>query len=919
MSSIRDSRLARNLNRAFRRLAKIGRHPAFSNVLDYVRKLIGRDKTGSSLEPAKFINGASFPLKEFNKNLEDIYYELELLFDEATYRSSRIVESNVILEENVAELRRQLLKIKESNERELLLAGSNFLDAVVIKFADRTYIDDDTTADVNTKSGIVTLPIRAGARRVIPKIAPQSPTEVATPDNDARVLPGSSFPSLFSDTLVGWQVHTMSNTLRVRTNLRQDMKVSRIELYSPDEQVRVDLRLSSDGINFLRPAPSQVIIGGRATFLIEQQLFKFIEFQLTSRQAPETDGIVFTLDKIAMYDEGYKTDAQITTTAISREDAADIKLARVEIDAEVPPSTWIDVEVAPNGGSFVPVEGSIFNFTDSRREDVRRGITAALVEIYTYSTIRGPRAYTPAGALNTGIGYNDVFGIAEADMFGNKTVPTSYDAKSLRLYRSNNWGIDRSSSIETVHTSNTMLMQQGEKRLLYIPVVDEPHQNGATVSPVITTDRTIMTGASVSLFGSADSQVIKVTGTLDYASMDYSGAAGDPPEFDADITIEGTSPRVVRLVDSNPVVTPIPSYIDDYDNVVIEGVGLVKIVGRDDSGRLLLDPTVDITAGTHSCKLQTRDLTTKIVAISGRNITFSVPLRDYERVLISYMSPLDNVTEQLVGPSVRVVSARDNTVAARAGIDYRVQGGELELLRGNALPNNGDSPPLIPLAIEFDYVRTVSSELSYYTYATVPDGPNRIVKIGTPITLQHDEKVVWTDPAGRAVDMHGLTNMVLAPGLHRFSVIGHRAIDDGGKLDQTTALYKLINLQAEDGGYIFDFNSGYISDMTGYPDPMVPTSRFYLERVAKFGNTTHFAWEDNAILFGFDPSAPEDAVTIEPGNTSVLTRADYILSYRFYSATGATSFQVRVNLHREPGEVESRTPIIRGLTVMFTE
>lgn len=918
MSNIRDSRNARNLNRAFRKLAKIGKHPSFAAVLNQLRGLLGRDKTGSVIEPAKFVNGESFPLTDFNKNLEDIKHELDLLFDEATYRSSRVLESNIILEEQVAELKRQILKIREANERELLIASSNFLDALVIRFADREYVSDDTTANVDTTAGIVTLPQRAGARRVVPSKPPTSPLELETQDDDAQVLPGSSFKSLFSDVLVGWQVRTTGNYLRVRTNLRETLTGSRIRIEAPDEGMLVELRLSPDGQNFIRPADAKRIRGGGVEFFFEERDFQYVELMLTSTQPPATDGTVFTLDKLVFYNEGYQTDASLVTEDIVRDDGGDIKLARIEVEHELAPNTWVDVEVTDAVGNYRRVENQIVNFTASNRESVVYRANTTDVLLQSYSSVIGPRGFTAGGSPVEGLGINDVWGVDDTTFFGLKSIPSNIDSRGLRLFRSNNWGVDKRDRVDTVATVNSMLLDPGEKRNLYVAVVDESLQNGNSTSTTIDTSRQIMTGQNVVLTGTDDAQIIRVTGTLDFSSMTYPGSPGDRPEFQAEVVIEGTDDRIIRLQDDPAASDPVPAFIEDYDVVLIEDVGEVRIVGVDAQGRTLLDPTTEIDAGVHNCKLQTRDLTNQVTNIAGNTITFGVNLREYEKVLVTYLSPIDGVTEQVVGPSVKVFSTRDGTEGV-PGRDFRIRDGQIELLNTNGLPTTSGATPEVPVRIEFEYVRNTTSEVSYYTYARVPDGPNKIVKIGTPISLDHTERVVWTDPAGRAVDMTGLTTMVLAPGLHRFSVVGNRAIDDGGKIDTTTALYKLISLSAEDGGYIFDFNSGYITDMTGFPEPLTPATRFYLERAARKDNHENFAWEDSLILTNFNMADPDDAVTIEPGNDTVVDRADYRLSYRYYESNGLDRFKIRVNLHREPGDITSRTPTIHGIKVLFTE
>lgn len=923
MSSIRDRRTASLLNRAFRKLAKSGKFPKFSAVFKLLSKLVGKDKNGSMLEPARFERGSPFPLEEFNKNLEDIAQEFQILYDESLIRSSRIIEEQVIVEEQVAEIRRQLLNTRAATQRELLLAASNFLDAIVINFTNRALIDfDETTAAVDTETGVVTLPLKAGAKRIIPPAVPSAPLEVDASGQDFQVLSGSSFAALFSDTLANWQVTTQSNKLRIKFSVGGLIHTGRIRIASPDEHATIELRTSPDGINFIR-VDSRTVTGGVADFVFEERQITHLELLLTQAIPADSDGLVFTLDSIAMFSVGYQNLATIQTNELSPTSGGNIKVAAVDIDADVPVNTFIDIAVSAGGSDFRKIEDSIVNFTDSKTNNVFRRATASLTTLYSFSTVLGARSYTlaPLAKRNLDLSINDVFGVEEAAFFGNTAVPSNIDRTTAKLFRENCWGVASQTSNEVKTTINRMSMNYGERRLLYVQTSDEQYENGDTAVATLTLKRDIANGVNIPLSGSLDARIIKATGSFNYARWPDPGA-GDFPRFTATVRVEGNgADRIVYVEDTS---TQIPAYLTDYDSIFIETIGDVEIVAFDSTTkRIDLDPQLAITPGAYAMKVTNRDLTNRITSIAGRVITFSVSLREYEKVIITYNTPVDGTRFVPIGPSVVVRSARDPSIIARPDVDYRVSGNYIELLQTHTLPTDGagstsSSKSSVSIDVQFDYVFQESSLFSYWTYVTVPANQNKVIKI-SPLTLVHEERVLWTDPTGKVVDLEGLEMLVLSPGVHRFSVVGIRAINDDGVLDPNSALYLLVNLQGADGGYVFDRTAQYIERITGYPEPLTQTNRFYLERGAKKDNTTHFNWDNGSILTVFKMDKPVDAVILEPGNGSVVAGADYRLQYRYYNGAGVGSMIVKATLRRDQTADVGLTPVLRGMTIRFTE
>lgn len=918
MGSLRERRNANLLNRAFRRLAKRGKHPKFSAVFDMLARLAGRSDEGSMLEPAKFATGAPFPLDDFNKNLEDIAQEFQILYDEAVFRASRTIESQVAIEEFVSELRRQLLQIRENTQRELLLAASNFLDAIVIQFVNRNNIDEtNTTADVDTEAGLVTLPRRAGARRVVPPVMPEGPSDIESQDNDLIVIKGSEFRSVFTDALANWQARSQGNWIRVRSDLGGKVKIGRIQVSSPDDQALLEVRISPDGINFIRVGDPRVIRGGVVNFLFESQDVRHIELIMTKTVPAETDGVVFTLDSIAMYSVGYQTEAVLQTTALQSENGDDIKRATLDVDADIPEETYLNLEVAGGSSDFRPVENRIIDFTDNKKNDVFRRALSADVDLVSYSSILGARGFTTGGSPNTGIGYNDVWGIPEADFFGNTSIPSNIDSRSPKLYRENCWGVEQRVTNDVKKANVRMSMEYGEIRPLYVKLADQVVENGSSLTNTITVTRDIATGANMPLAQSEDASIVKVTGFFNHGRWPVP-SVGPFPEFFVTIHVEGNGPN--KEVYTEDTLAGTPDYVEDYQTVFIDGVGDVEIVDYDSSTRRIdLDPTIDIQPGTYTLRLTKRDLTRHVSAINGRDITFTVQLREYEKIVITYNTPVDGTRYELIASSVEVKSSIDSSVTGVEGSDYNVIGESLEIPQGTSLPTDGGgSTAHVPADVSFKYILKEPNVFSYWAYVVVPEGQNRVIKI-TPIDLQYDEKVLWADPSGRTVDMAGLDTLVLTAGVHRFSVIGVRGINDDDVIDQDSALYQLVNLTAADGGYVFDPNAQYIERITGYLEPMSVTSRFFLERQAKKDNNTHFAWEDNIIMSVLRLDLPDDAVTMEPGNNSLVGGADYRLQYRYYNSDGVDSVKIKATLRRDPSADPGKTPVIRGLTVRFTE
>jgi len=920
MSNLRDRRNASLLNRAMRRLARRGKYPRFSAVFDMLAALAGRSAEGSTLDPVRFVRGEHFPLDDFNKNLEDIAQEFQILFDESVFRASKIVESQVIVEEFVGEIRRQLRKIRENTQRELLLAASNFLDAIVIKFVNRDLIDQDiTTVDIDTNSGLVTLPKRAGARRVIPPVIPASPLELESPDDDVRVILGSEFSSIFTDALANWQVLTMSNNIRVRFSLGGPLKIGRIQVATPDDQARLEVRISPDGLNFIRVGEAQNIEGGLADYLFESQDVRFIEFVMTKTVAPESNGNVFTIDTFSFFTVGYQTSAILQTTALATETGSNIKRATIDLDADIPAQTSVELEVAGGITDFRKVENRIISFTDSKKNSVQRRADSANILLRSFSTILGSRGFTTGASPNSGLNINDVWGVAEATFFGTTAIPTNIDSRYTKLYRENNWGVEAKVTNETRTATSHMSLGFGERADMYIQISDDLYENGAALGTTIDVANDIANGDNMPLSGSEDARIIKATGTFNHGRFPRP-SVGPFPEFSVIIHVEQNGPDKIVYTEDNIAGTPL--YVADYQSLQIEGIGDVAILAFDPvslSRRIDLDPTVDITPGTYTVKLTHRDL--PITAINGRTIVFGVTLREFEKVTLTYNTPIDGVNNVLVASSVVVRSGRDSSVVGTAGLDYRIIGNSIEMMTTTSLPTDGQgaaSSARVPVDVTFDYISKKPNFFSYWTYVVVPEGVSKIIKI-TPIVLERDEKVIWTDPSGKAVDMEGLNTLVLASGIHRFSVIGIRGLTDDNALDPASALFKLVNLAGVDSGFVFDPNAQYIERLTGYIEPMNITNRFFLERGAKKNNVTQFAWEDGHVMAVLKLDGPSDTVTIEPGNNIAIDGADYRLEYRYYESNGVDSMKIRATLRRDPSTDPSKTPVIRGMTVRFTE
>lgn len=910
MSKLRDSRFARLMNTAAIRLAKLGILFDYKKQIATLRRLVGRDKGGATLDPVHIKGGHAFPLDGFNKNMNEVAFDLNLLFDEATYLTTRTVESSVAIEEQVREFNNKLRALNTDIERDLIIAGSNFQDAIIMDFKDLAYIDSSSTVNINTETGTVTLPKRSGSRRVAPRNRVGSPDDIRTMNDDAAVLPGSNFWRLFSDSLGGWQVATSSSWLELQWDLGELMSVSRVCINSPDEGAIVELRLSHDGVNFIRPVDARPVSGGKAEFIFPRQEVRHAELRVDKAVPVGSETHVFTLDTIALFDYGYQSSATLLTQSIEAPDGESIKGVGISFDADVPPDSSLIVEASGDGGDFREVKDNFLDFTKASLGRTSFDADSSTSLLYSYSTLLGARGFSTGPVLNTGVAMNDVWGVQESDIF--PFVPSNIDRNSLKMFREGSWGCRTAKEDRTRRNTNKMSLVAGEQRGLYRTVEDEEYvKSGAGTSIELT--RSVVTGSNVTITGSSDSQIIRATGTVDhFVTTDA--------QFSGDLLVENVgSSKTVTIQHSSTL----PAYAPYFDRINIVGVGEVEILSVDTTtNQISVDPKIDLAPlggalTSVTFRFQTRDLAPLITSASGKTVSFSQDILDGEKVIITYSSPLIRSIEQVVNSSVNLESSIDGSDGV-PGRDYIVRGNSIELLQTNTLPVNR-TVNSAPLTIEFDYVESATGDTNYWIFARVPSGNNRRLDIASPIQTLDSERVVWTDPFGRSVDMDGLNSMTLAPGVHKFSVIGRQAISDGGVIDVTSALYQLLNIRSSGGGFLFDRNNGYFDLLTNKLEPLSLVSRFFLERQARSDDSEHFAYEDNAIMTVIRLDQPSDTVRLEPGNASVLTGAKYRVEYKYYATQGVDNMKIRATLNRDPGATPDLTPVIRKIRIQFTE
>lgn len=914
MTTLREALYARHLNRAFRRLVVKGIRPTYQKAISTLRGILGRDKEGATLDPVKIEDQETFPIDGFNENLRDIEFDFEGLFESCTFLAQKHLETSIVIHESTQDITRQAAKIAERAERELLVFGSNFLDAVVIRFVDLEFIDQaNTTAELNLDDGYATLSSIGGADRVVPDTIPDGPTQVESLNDDAAILAGSDFGAIFTDTLAAWQIKTAGDFLRFRFDLRKLLTFNRFRLESPDNGSQVDIRLSRDGLNFIRPTAVQEIRGGRVNMFFETQEARYIEIELRKPVPENAEGNVFTIQSVSMYTNGYKNSDTITTVELTPENQSLVKLLAVEIDAETPEGTSVDLEVAAISASGVqepwrPVVAKILDFT--KTSSARTSFRAEPLRLFSSSPALGSvtvRGFTAATTYESGLGMNDVYGV-EATVVFPSGIPSNIDERSLRLFRVDNWKVDTQAVNESVSIVNKMPVAAGDKRKLYISIIDESHDIEADTT-TLDLKREVITGSNITLVEDEDSKIVRAYGTLD-------PALNSAAEFTATITVVGDGSDKEVLASGT-----LPAFAPYFDRLFVPGIGDVDILEVDTvANTIKLDSRPDYTdvlGSTVEARFQSRSLTDLVSAVTGKTVTFSQNLLLGERVLISYNSPMLRTQEDVIKSSVVVRSSVDPARIGIIGIDYRIRDNEVELLPTTRLPNQGNSN-IHPITVEFSYNRLQAGPTSYTTWCHVRDGANRLVNIAQPIRLFSDETVTWMDPRGRVMDLEGIEELNLSAGWHRFSIVGRRSITEHGDIDQASALWQLISLESAGGSFIFRTENGYFDAVSGFREPLIPAGRFFMERQALQVDKERFAYDSGAIMTNFRLDAPPDAVRLEPGNATVLTAADYRLEYTYHDAGGVRGVKARLVLSKDPGGPPSVTPIVKGLNLRFT-
>jgi hypothetical protein len=953
--SIATKRLTAYLDQVAQEAMKSGRLPDPVEVRRALA-IFARDRTldGPSLKIRSQPYRGTFDVEGHNLMVGEIVEDLGFLFAEQVDQANRLLRAVNDTEVKYGAFMHQIDTLEDLLEVLLLVEpkSTGYFYSVGDQFRDLAKVDqENTTAELQTQAGLVTLPIAAGVRKIgMPHLAERADIVVINDDDEAvvgsMVLPGSKYGYAFDDTARGWQQRIVSSSADgwsgyitvpvsaqpARTDTgggaelpqaleTREIYISRIDLDGLNETVmEVKILHSIDGENYFNlPGYDWVKLEGRRQSLyFERTKIEFLRILMRTNTPDFTWQSIYVggelrqgpfyryvpgFKSISIYDVGFAIEGELRSKELDPGTDTDIGRVVLDVSDSTPPGTQIEYYVAPYSSSpgwqriqplsrAVPDSSPIVDFTQavlSPRRDNRLLVTSTP----SLDSSRNGISFYNIGALNS-----------------------AQISDSVKLFRGvGGWykEINNVEELVTVRDNFVIFTRDDSSQQLYLEVEEEitnPTASDGTNSTILRTKRHIFYGdqsINVKPARTVSNQI------PDYAIKQVLLLKATAPAGSGTVAITGT-PRTIAYTPSGMT----PSQINEGDYLYMtQGsvAGFFKtLVVTDDGTNVYVeldDPESKLVDGTATWSANSSDITQSVEDIINDTFTVdaAVTIVADDMIIITYRSPL-NPLETPLSSSVVVKDSQGGTTY-ELGRDYTFDPVTKSVTRRpeGRITVTGDSRIIVRVSFQF---KRLTRRLDTYTAWFLYEGDGSPVEMGAAIAVDDTagESVHLQANDDRVLDLSQVTSLEgLARGWRRLTIRSKPLLDTTGAVDTATAIYKVIN--AVDAEAHLLFGPAHFSDHRGVKQPMKPVTRFYLQTSVGKDDRDVFAVHNDNVIINWDPTTNTDMVYLPPGTSTVLARERFEVEYKYQGGSvSVRSLLFRAVLSRNEGVDADRTPVL---------
>lgn len=913
-----------------------------------------------------------FNTELYNKNLRRIKFDIDVFHEELldlfAESSSRLNFADLYHKINSYELKNLQSKL------ELLLFtvgdADFYFDGVFDTFSDSSGIDaSESTKDIiDLYEQCLSLPFGGSNTRRVDAGSLISSKTVAIDINNpnggnvtvSRQIPGSTFGSIFTDTLAVWGYEVVTDTngpldislgfpLNPDGNVEAEFFVTRFET-TPHSDGKQTLKVttSNDNVNYIP------LIGYEQGLVLEDQklnyamdfettLVQYVRLNLSKTEADEeiTEGnttkyrYLFGLKRFAALQTGRLTKGTYVSKPLTFESEDTIGKVSLFADQRIPAGCSVNYSVAgitdKGQTSFIPITPVGQDSTVGSSNIVSFNTTNRLTNNFT-TTETGNDAPIAYGTAFQGKEFYRI-----GPVFENKPI-----FSASKLYRGfKSWARDISGSFEILSVNdNYVSFQISDLEALYDLDTESPSitslglvgdtlktQLQLSKAPYYDTSRghifVPQPGTQNSLLDTRPNYAIykvlhKVTVERTTASFTLGSARTQYLPVTSFVLQGNSSDR--------------PSISSATGTTYVEGVDytfeVVDIGGRSrPSGRIII-PTgsafLDSGGNVQTLVLSLSyipdpDITHKVTRIDGNNITLDhSALTTFDAVEITYryipVSP-----SQIIKSSIRV-SDLPTTSPSRVyyveGRDYVIDPGTggIQRIPTGDIPNQGE------VYVQYSYRESSSTLQTFTTWCYIAPDAGAQIKLDLDPTTKKNKLVVDKD-AGESFYVNskeGLINItnatatpVLPFGWVQF-IVRSKSPDTNASY-KTNLIDQVIQLKDVNKKKVFKQYSYYFNEISAYREPLVEKTLNHLKVNTLLSDHSSFAIDSTTdpfnsyIVLNFKPNETTELYSKVPtadadeSNPPETTPEDFIFEWseKINTESAPSQIVLKVELNRD--------------------
>jgi len=943
------TRLARIVNKISEKIFKSGRAPTQKEIQAEIRgkrqDILDSSKPSMLFRPFEF--RSRFDIDKFNTMMLEIDDDVEYLFEEHVAQAVRLLKMLNQSEINFRGLDRRL-RVVDSIIQDFVMTSKNaaaLLFAVSDSLIDARNLDlRQTTAALDFSAGVATLsPTAGGVKRLqVPHLDVLESWPITILDAENKVISEisgsqkpiagvtpiashvSPFGYSFGDLLNAWQF--VVNRDKVEPTSIQftiplvpqdsripEVSIGRIDIDpSVSSPTQFEILHSLDSVNFTRfdGHETPFIIDTPETLRFPQTLVQYLRITMSKNRPDElldNGGAAYTfgLKNLSFFTMGYSPESQLVTTALEPQDSDSLPAVhQVTLSAD---------DVVPDGTDII-YSVALDETTPQFREiaNIQRD-TSGAPQIVTFAgTFDSPRNENRFSVTTTPPIHQSRNGINLYRIYNS--VKSGHQFRTARLYRGiGGWHKQRITDFVDKTVTNEIKFDRDDNRPLYLRQESED----ANIISVVSGSETIVEVAHEILGGMSNTPAHGPTGAR---TPNYS--IETVQHHPADVTVSGVTGEPISATE---FLLEIPSSLSlkSGDVVTVTGITVplvnVQLV-RDatislSTTRLVINISSLVASSSIASftggvlQVVRRDVTAFVQSFNGAHINLASRLTTSsdDRFAVTYHRGFG--PEHVLDTAGILVTDSGSKVYA-PGIDYILDVIQSTITR---IPT-GEIPESGTVDISIPYRETVTGLEIYTTFVRVGETLN--LRLNS-VSLDRDageSATIIVD--GKVEDFADQGLPKLVPGIYQIRVQSHAIKDSLGVVNQSSAIFKIINMSTVSNKFLFAAER-FFQTQDAFIEPMQQTSITKLSSKVRKTDRRFFAIDGSDVIINFDPTKSDEILYLTPGKTTVDTRENYDLYYRYTPTTPATNKVIVKAILRRDIDKPDSTPIIRSFSLRF--